>query len=272
MRSLTTGLVIPGGSSGVGGGAPTDATYITQTANGSLSAEQALASLASGVVKNTTGTGVLSVATVDTAEITNDAVTYAKIQNVSATDKVLGRSTAGAGDVEEITCTAAGRAILDDADASAQRTTLGVAPVSITYLFGNALGSGQAPVDNTNYYMGVAMNPGTTAPSSGNLTTAPRMRKAGTITDVEFNVVVAGTNGSAETGSIFIRVNDTTDTVIFNNTIAWNVGSGGGVHQASGLSIALAVNDFWTVKIDPPTWATNPTAVFYACHVTVTFP
>jgi hypothetical protein len=59
--------------------------------------------------------------------IDNDAVTYAKIQNVSATDKLLGRSTAGAGDVEEIACTAAGRAILDDADASAQRTTLGLA-------------------------------------------------------------------------------------------------------------------------------------------------
>ena len=58
--------------------------------------------------------------------IDNQAVTYAKIQNVSATDKLLGRSTAGAGSVEEITCTAAGRAILDDADASAQRTTLGL--------------------------------------------------------------------------------------------------------------------------------------------------
>jgi len=59
--------------------------------------------------------------------VDNDAVTYAKIQNVSATNKLLGRSTAGAGDVEEIDCTAAGRALLDDADASAQRTTLGVA-------------------------------------------------------------------------------------------------------------------------------------------------
>ncbi len=59
--------------------------------------------------------------------IDNDAVTYAKIQNVSATDKILGRSTAGAGDVEEIDCTAAGRALLDDADAATQRTTLGLA-------------------------------------------------------------------------------------------------------------------------------------------------
>ena len=59
--------------------------------------------------------------------IAADAVTYAKIQNVSATDKILGRSSANAGIVEEIACTAAGRALLDDADAAAQRTTLGLA-------------------------------------------------------------------------------------------------------------------------------------------------
>jgi len=58
--------------------------------------------------------------------VDNDAITYAKMQNVSATDRVLGRSTAGAGDVEEITMTAAGRALIDDADATAQRATLGL--------------------------------------------------------------------------------------------------------------------------------------------------
>lgn len=44
----------------------------------------------------------------------------------AATNTLLGRQTAGAGAVEEITCTAAGRALLDDADAAAQRTTLGL--------------------------------------------------------------------------------------------------------------------------------------------------
>lgn len=42
--------------------APIGATYITQTANGQLSAEQNLAALATGLLKNTTGTGVLSIA------------------------------------------------------------------------------------------------------------------------------------------------------------------------------------------------------------------
>lgn len=85
---------------------------------------------------NHTGTQTLStisdsgalaaLATVGTAQINASAVTYAKIQNISGTDKLLGRSTAGAGVIEEITLTAAGRALIDDASALAQRTTLGL--------------------------------------------------------------------------------------------------------------------------------------------------
>lgn len=56
--------------------------------------------------------------------IDNDVVTYAKMQNVSATDKVLGRLTAGAGDVEEIACTAFARSILDDADEATFKATV----------------------------------------------------------------------------------------------------------------------------------------------------
>ena len=42
-------------------------------------------------------------ASIDTAHIADDQVTYAKIQNVSATDRILGRDSAGAGIIEEIT-------------------------------------------------------------------------------------------------------------------------------------------------------------------------
>jgi hypothetical protein len=51
------------GSISGGGGAPTTATYITQTPNAGLSAEQALSTLSTGLLKNTTTTGVLSVIT-----------------------------------------------------------------------------------------------------------------------------------------------------------------------------------------------------------------
>ena len=50
----------------------------------------------------------------------------------TATDKLLGRSTAGSGVGEEITCTAAGRALIDDAAASDQRTTLGLTALATT--------------------------------------------------------------------------------------------------------------------------------------------
>jgi hypothetical protein len=68
--------------------------------------------------------------TVTTAKIANSAVTYAKLQNVSATDRLLGRSSAGAGVVEEITCTSFARSILDDASAADVRSTLSVQPTA----------------------------------------------------------------------------------------------------------------------------------------------
>lgn len=58
--------------------------------------------------------------------IANKAVTYGKIQDITTTDRILGRESAGAGTIEEIICTAAGRALIDDANATAQRATLGL--------------------------------------------------------------------------------------------------------------------------------------------------
>lgn len=89
-----------------------------------------------GTTLNATGGGALSDGdygditvggTGTTLTIDNDVVTYAKMQNVSATDKVLGRSSSGAGDVEEITFTDFAQSLADDADAAAGRTTLGIA-------------------------------------------------------------------------------------------------------------------------------------------------
>jgi len=57
--------------------------------------------------------------------IADNSLVAAKLA-MTATDKLVGRFTAGAGAGEEIDCTAAGRALIDDADATAQRVTLGV--------------------------------------------------------------------------------------------------------------------------------------------------
>lgn len=64
----------------------------------------------------------------DTLRVKDAGITYAKIQNVSATDKLLGRSSAGAGVVEEIACTAFARSILDDADEATFKATVNLEP------------------------------------------------------------------------------------------------------------------------------------------------
>jgi hypothetical protein len=61
----------------------------------------------------------LAIAAVDIAD---DAVTYSKIQNVSATDRLLGRDTAGAGIIEEITPSAIRTMINVEDGATADQT------------------------------------------------------------------------------------------------------------------------------------------------------
>lgn len=61
--------------------------------------------------------------------IPDQEITLQKIQNIS-TDKVLGRQSPGPGVVEEIDCTAAGRAILAALDAAAQRAALGLGTIA----------------------------------------------------------------------------------------------------------------------------------------------
>lgn len=51
--------IVTGGGAG---GAPVDATYVTRTADATLTAETALSALATGILKSTTGTGTLSIA------------------------------------------------------------------------------------------------------------------------------------------------------------------------------------------------------------------
>lgn len=72
---------------------------------GSTAAGLALLDDADAAAQRTTlGLGALAtLATVGTGQIDNDAVTYAKLQNASATARVLARKTAAAGDYEECT-------------------------------------------------------------------------------------------------------------------------------------------------------------------------
>ena len=86
------------------------------------------------------GSGEIGTAAVGTDELADDSViadkildatiTLTKIADTSESDVLIGRATAGAGPLEEITCTAAARTILDDATIEDIRATLGLGTLS----------------------------------------------------------------------------------------------------------------------------------------------
>jgi len=93
--------IAAGDVSGLGTLATQNGTF-SGTSSGTNTGDNAVNSLYSGLVSNATHTGEVTGATALT--IANDAVTYAKMQNVTAASRLLGRGSAGgAGDVEEIT-------------------------------------------------------------------------------------------------------------------------------------------------------------------------
>lgn len=123
--------------------------------------------------------------------IADDTVTYAKLQNVSGTDKLLGRSTSGAGNVEEIACTAAGRALIDDSTAALQRTTLGIGGV-ISVKDHGAIGNGTT--DDT-----AAIQAAINAASAGAMVYLPAAtyRVTGTLTISNHRVHIVGAGKNA---------------------------------------------------------------------------
>ena len=95
-------------------GAPNTADYLVKTANAGLTAERVVtdtssitwdwgtAGQAKAVREALTGDVTASQGS-NATTIPNDTVTYAKMQNVSAASKLLGRGDSGAGDPQEIT-------------------------------------------------------------------------------------------------------------------------------------------------------------------------
>jgi len=93
--------------------AGTNTTQIATTAfvTGAITTANATNANLTGDVTSVGNATTIVADAVTTAKIVNSNVTYAKIQNISATDKVLGRTTAGAGVIEEIATTGSGNVV-----------------------------------------------------------------------------------------------------------------------------------------------------------------
>jgi hypothetical protein len=134
--------------------------FLTTDANGVLISRTAAqvrsdigAGTGSGTVTSVTGTAPIasSGGTTPAISLNDSGVTYAKIQNVSATARVLGRITAGAGVVEELT----GANIATIIDTNAVTNSTNAANVTIAtddttnssyYLYFGANASGNTPI------------------------------------------------------------------------------------------------------------------------------
>lgn len=110
------------------------------------------------------------------------------------------------------------------------------------------------PADNTTYYF-AAPTGGTFGNTAGSRKIwIPRTGKV-----LAAYILFTCVAGSAETSSIYFRLNNTTDTLISN---AVNLSASPAEVSKTDLSIAVTAGDYFEIKWTTPNpWATNPTSV-----------
>ena len=116
------------------------------------------------------------------------------------------------------------------------------------------------PADSTTYYFaGLSIAPSTTGAER-----RLHVPRAGTITRVDVTSY-AKTAGSNESLSLYVRKNDTSDTLVATVSTSANLR----YFQASGLSVSVAASDYIEMKLVCPAWGTNPVGVYFAGNVFV---
>jgi hypothetical protein len=112
-----------------------------------------------------------------------------------------------------------------------------------------------SPADSTTYYWGGDISTGLTVTYNEAKVYVP---KTGTVKNWFFKFRIAGTIGSGETVSHYLRLNDATD---FGQLDATYAGSSTNNLAVTGLSQAVTAGDYIAVKMVTPAWVTNPTQV-----------
>ena len=90
------------------------------------------------------------------------------------------------------------------------------------------------------------------------------IREAGTIIRAEI-YCFAGTAGTNESWSIFLRLNNTTDTLIATVAAATSER----IFSNAAMSIPVVSGDYFEIKSVNPTWATNPLTCIFGGYVVI---
>jgi hypothetical protein len=115
-----------------------------------------------------------------------------------------------------------------------------------------------SPVDAQTIYFGTLPKAPVTAAGTSKI----YVRKAGTIKIAEI-YCYSGTAGTNENWSLYVRKNNSADTLIATVGAAANER----VFSNTSLSIAVAAGDYIEIKGVNPTWATNPATTIFGGYI-----
>ena len=115
-----------------------------------------------------------------------------------------------------------------------------------------------SPTDAQTVYFGMLPKAPTTTANISKV----YIRAAATIKRAEI-YCYSGTAGTNEAWSLYIRKNNTTDTLIATVSAA----AGERVFSNTALNISMAANDYFEIKGIQPTWATNPLTTIYGGYI-----
>jgi hypothetical protein len=122
----------------------------------------------------------------------------------------------------------------------------------------NVMALTSSPGDGATVYFGVLPK----APIATANVSKVYIRKAGTIKIAEI-YCYSGTAGTNENWSLYIRKNNSMDTLI----ATLGVNTNERVFSNTNLSIAMSAGDYFEIKSVQPTWATNPLTCIYGGYV-----